>query len=37
VFVDGGAKVNVMTIPAMKYLGLKIDMPTPITLKMANK
>jgi hypothetical protein len=26
-----------MTIPAMRYLGLKIDMPASITLKMANK
>jgi hypothetical protein len=26
-----------MTIPAMRYLGLKIDKPTSITLKMANK
>jgi hypothetical protein len=37
VLVDGGAKVNVMTIPAMRYLGLKIDRPTSIPLKMANK
>jgi len=37
VLVDGGAKVNVMTILAMRYLGLKIDRPTSITLKMANK
>ncbi len=27
VLVDGGAAVNVMTIPAMRYLGLKIDRP----------
>jgi len=26
-----------MTIPTMKYLGLKIDRPTSITLKMPNK
>jgi hypothetical protein len=32
--VDGGAGVNVMTIPAMKYLGLKIDKPASVTLKM---
>ncbi len=37
VLVDGGARVNVMTIPAMRYLGLKIDRPASITLKMANK
>ncbi len=35
--VDGGAKVNVMIIPTMRYLGLKIDKPASITLKMANK
>jgi len=35
--VVGGAKINVMTIPVMRYLGLKIDRPTSITLKMANK
>jgi len=35
--LDGGAKVNVMTILAMKYLGLKIDRPTSVTLKMVNK
>jgi len=35
--VDGGAGVNVMTIPVMRYLGLKIDRPTLVTLKMANK
>jgi hypothetical protein len=35
--VDGGARVNVMTIPAMRYLGLKIDRPASVTLKMANK
>jgi len=37
VLVDGGAGVNVMTILAMRYLGLKIDRPASITLKMANK
>ncbi len=37
VLVDGGAIVNVMTIPAMSYLGLKIDRPASVTLKMANK
>jgi hypothetical protein len=37
VLVDGGAGVNVMTIPAMRYLGLKIDKPASVTLKMANK
>ncbi len=37
VLVDGGATVNVMTIPAMSYLGLKIDRPASVTLKMANK
>jgi len=37
VLVDGGAGVNVMTIPTMRCLGLKIDRPTLITLKMANK
>jgi hypothetical protein len=37
VLVDGGAGVNVMTIPTMRYLGLKIDRPASITLKMANK
>jgi hypothetical protein len=35
--VDGGARVNVMTIPAMRYLGLKIDRPASVTLKMATK
>jgi hypothetical protein len=35
--VDVGAGIIVMTIHAMKYLGLKIDRPTSITLKMANK
>jgi len=37
VLVDGGAGVNVMTISAMRYLGLKIDRPASVTLKMANK
>jgi len=35
--VDGGVIVNVMTIHAMRYLGLKINRPTLITLKMVNK
>jgi len=37
VLVDGRVGVNVITILAMKYLRLKIDRPTSITLKMANK
>jgi hypothetical protein len=37
VLVDGGAWFNVMTILAMRYLGLKIDRPASVTLKMANK
>jgi len=37
VLVDGGARVDMMTIPAIRYLGLKIDKPTSVTLKMANK
>jgi hypothetical protein len=37
VLVDGGVRVNVMIIFAMRYLGLKIDRPILITLKMANK
>ncbi len=37
VLVDGGVGVNVMTISAMRYLGLKIDRLASITLKMANK
>ncbi len=37
VLVDGRAGVNVMTIPAIRYLGLKIDKPASVTLKMANK
>jgi hypothetical protein len=35
--VNGGARVNVMTIPAMRYLGLKFDRLALVTLKMANK
>jgi len=35
--VDGGARVNVMTIPAMRYLRLIINRSALITLKMANK
>ncbi len=35
--MDEGAGVNVMTIPTMKYLGLKIDRRASVTLKMANK
>jgi hypothetical protein len=35
--VDGGVRVNVMTIPTMKYLGIKIDRSVSVTLKMANK
>jgi len=37
VLVDGRARVNVMTIPIMKYLRLRINRLTLITLKMANK
>jgi len=37
VLVDGRAGVNVMTIPTMRYLGLKIDRPTSVTFKMATK
>ncbi len=37
VLVDGGARVNVMTILAMRYLRLKIDRPALITLKMVDK
>jgi hypothetical protein len=37
VLVDGGVGVNVMIIPAMRYLGLKIDRPASVTLKMVNK
>jgi len=35
--VDGRAGINVMTIPIMRYLSLKIDKPASITLKMPNK
>ncbi len=35
--MDGGAKVNVMIILAIRYLGLKIDRLVLVTLKMANK
>jgi len=37
VLVDGRARVNVMIIPTMRYLGLKIDKLASVTLKMANK
>jgi hypothetical protein len=37
VLVDGRARINVMIILAMKYLGLKIDRPASVTLKMAKK
>ncbi len=37
VLVDGGARINVMIIPVMRYLCLKIDRPASVTLKMANK
>ncbi len=37
VLVDGGAGINVMIILTMRYLGLKIDRPASVTLKMANK
>jgi hypothetical protein len=37
VLTDGGARVNVMTILTVRYLGLKIDRPVSVTLKMANK
>jgi hypothetical protein len=37
VLVDGEARVNMMTIPTMRYLGLRIDKSTSITLKMANE
>jgi hypothetical protein len=37
VLVDGGVEVNVMIILAMKYLGLRIDRSTLVTLKMVNK
>ncbi len=35
--VDGGVGVNVMTILAMRYLGLKIDKSALVTQKMVNK
>jgi len=35
--VNGGARVNVMTILAMRYLGLRIDRSASITLKIASK
>ncbi len=35
--VGGKTRVNVMIILTMKYLGLKIDRPASVTLKMANK
>jgi hypothetical protein len=37
VLIDGGARINVIIILAMKYLGLKIERLPLITLKMANK
>ncbi len=37
VLVDGGAGINVMTIPTMKYLRLRSDRPALVTLKMVNK
>ena len=37
VLVDGGTGVNVMTIPTMRYIGLEIERPSSITLKMTNK
>jgi hypothetical protein len=36
-FGHGHPLVNVMTIFAMRYLGLRIDKPASVTLKMANK
>ncbi len=35
--MDGRVKINVMTIFRIRYLRLKIDIPTLITLKMVNK
>jgi hypothetical protein len=35
--VDGGARINVMTVLAMKYLKLRTNRLASITLKMANK
>jgi hypothetical protein len=37
VLVDGGARANVIIILAIRYLGLRIDRLTSITLEMANK
>ena len=37
VLVHGGMRVNVMTILAIKNIGLEIERPSSITLKMANK
>ncbi len=37
VLVDGGVGINVITNPRMRYLRLKIDKLTSVTLKMANK
>ncbi len=37
VLVNGGARVNVMTILAMRYLGLRINRSASITLKIASK
>ncbi len=35
--MDGRAGVNAMIIPTMKYLGLRINRPDSITLKIGNK
>ncbi len=35
VLVDGGARVNVMTIPTMKYLGLKINRRASVIMKVS--
>jgi hypothetical protein len=35
--LDGRVVVNVVTIPTIRYLGLRIDRLALITLKMANK
>ena len=37
VLVNGETDVNIMTIPAMRYIGLEIERPSSITLKMAHK
>ena len=37
VLVDGGAGINVMTIPAIRYIGFEIEIHLSIILKMANK